>query len=234
LTRGLQVPAWPTEKRPAAEFWRQLWSGEDVTGFASEERHILRHNLMLLDALRCHTEGKVRWNALDHWRGEWDAGVAALGQLSKRTRELLTNILSQEPKTKDKLEKGLDHITIDQLIEGIMAVLWDNILDGDPQMAEQEVEIRLAGVGKTFVVFGDRAAKATLTLIDKSLAEKIVGLCRWVLKNLNIEDEGRSLIARLLAAVTLMRKKQQELEEMLDPLILTPLLLKTRCSLCPV
>ena len=234
LTTGLEVPAWPTEKRPAAELWLQLWSREDVTGLGSEERVILRHNLMLLAALKSHTEGKVHWNTLDQWQAEWDACVAAFGQLSKKVRELLNNILSQEPKTRDKLEKGLDRITINHLTEGVMAVLWDNILDGDPRMAQEQVESRSAGRGKTFVVFGDRAAKATLTLIDKSQAQKVVDLCKWVLNNLNIEDEGRSLIGRLSATVTEMRKKQQELEEMLDPLILTPLLLKTRCSLCPV
>ena len=234
LATGLKPPNWPTEKRPAADWWQQLWSGEDVTGLASDERLVLRHNLMLLDALKSHTEGKVRWNTLEEWRGEWDACVVTLGELSIRTRELLKDIMKQTPETKSRKASGLDEKTIDQMIEGTLAVLWDNLLDGDPRMAQQQVEIRPAGPGKTFVVFGDRAARATITLIDKSKAEKIEGLCKWVLNNLNIEDEGRSLIGRLSAAVTQMREKQQEMEEMLDPLILTPLLLKTRCSLCPV
>jgi hypothetical protein len=115
-----------------------------------------------------------------------------------------------------------------------MMVLWDNILDGHPQRAKKQVEIRPAAKGKTYVAFGDRAARTTLTLIDNGKARKIVELCQWVLNNLNIEDEGRSLIRALSGAVCRMREKQQQLEEMLDPLVLTPLLLKTRCSLCPV
>jgi len=233
LVNGLGVPTWPTERRDSEEFLRQLWSKEDRTGYPSDERRTLRRNLMLFEALKNHSREKVRWQALEEWEEEWDRCVNVLPRLSQWAEQFMPNILDQMPQLKRRIdEAGINKVTRGALIVGVLAVIWNGILDGRPEEACDQIEAKELLAGETVVNFGDRAARASLTFTDGRTAEQVAKACAWAANNL-CKGESAPLVQEALRVVSTMRKRQQELEDMLDPLVLTPLILRTRCDLCP-
>jgi hypothetical protein len=234
LVSGLGVPTWPTERRDSDEFLRQLWSKEDHTGYPSDERRTLRRNLMLFEALKNHSREKVRWQALEEWGKAWDHCVSVLMRLSQQCEQLLRNILSQMPDLSRKIDRSrIDEASRPALVEGVVAVVWNTVLDGRPEEACGQIKAKELPTKKTVVNFGDRAAMATLTFTDGRMAEEIVKACAWAANNLCKGEDGE-LILEAQGVVSTMRERREELEDMLDPLILTPLILHTRCEICPV
>ena len=231
---SLAIPSWPTERRRAQEFLHQQWTKEDCTGYASDERRVLRHNLMLLEALKGHTGEKVRWQALEEWQQEWNSCIDVLGSLSEEAEGLMENILNQMPKLKKRIEQGgVDKVSRKALVEGILAVVWSGIEEGAPREAPSQIRTTRLGSDKTVVLFGDRAARASLPFIDRQLGEDVAKACAWAARNL-CEGDGDRLIKAACEDVSMMRARIEELDKMLDPLLLTPLILRTTCDLCPV
>ena len=68
--------------------------------------------------------------------------------------------------------------------------------------------------------------------IDKELIEKVIALCNAALETL-LKEDTLELVKKLCDEVHKMRKAMDELAENLNRLVLYPILLHTRCSLCP-
>ena len=68
-----------------------------------------------------------------------------------------------------------------------------------------------------------------LTFIDKELAEAVTKICN----NVTAIIYSGGLSGQLGGALQTIEGKIEELEEMLDPLRLRPLILRTRCDICP-
>jgi hypothetical protein len=71
-----------------------------------------------------------------------------------------------------------------------------------------------------------------LDLPDLELAKEILSMCRETVMKLREETKSR-LVQGLTDQVAKMRERTAELEGSLDALILRPIILRTRCDLCP-
>lgn len=71
-----------------------------------------------------------------------------------------------------------------------------------------------------------------LDLNDLELAKETLNMCRQVVANLR-EGTKSDLVQRLTDKVRRMQDRTEELEKSLDRLILRPVILRTRCDLCP-
>jgi predicted esterase YcpF (UPF0227 family) len=67
---------------------------------------------------------------------------------------------------------------------------------------------------------------------EKELIESLIALCDKALEKLLNEDTV-SLVKQLYDEVHNLRKAMDELAEMLNKLVLYPIILYTRCDLCP-
>ncbi len=54
-----------------------------------------------------------------------------------------------------------------------------------------------------------------------------------VIRAIVIQGEKAVMLDELAADIKVMEKKKQLLEDMLDRIVLRPLILRTRCELCP-
>jgi hypothetical protein len=60
----------------------------------------------------------------------------------------------------------------------------------------------------------------------------VAEICGWVAKNLSIEERDGQI--RLYKdSIEAMKEAIKKLEDMLDPLMLRPMILRTTCDLCP-
>ena len=64
---------------------------------------------------------------------------------------------------------------------------------------------------------------------SKGLAEKVTHICELAAKNLRKGD----MVQQLLPEVRTMKDATKKLREALNPVKLTPIILRTRCELCP-
>jgi plasmid stabilization system protein ParE len=69
-------------------------------------------------------------------------------------------------------------------------------------------------------------------LADFDLAEDVAEICRWAANNLSIEERDQH-ISWYRDGIEAMKEAVQKLEDALDPLMLRPMILRTRCDLCP-
>jgi hypothetical protein len=79
-----------------------------------------------------------------------------------------------------------------------------------------------------------RVRYETFFLFDDNtpLAQKVTYICNLAVNNLE-KGEKSDMVKLLQNEVRIMKKANEELREMLNPVKLTPLILRTRCGLCP-
>lgn len=231
----------PGETRNADKFLDDLWKRdiyekfEPHVGFRpkpeKEQQRLIRQNKMRFRSLQDHTREKVRWQALEEWMQAWDTCVEIQTQLQAEARKIVANILNnQKPEVKDKIEKSNgEKDIIEDMISGVAETVWRGILAGKPEEGYNLVRTRPEGEEATLVLFGDQTSIVSVRLTDKDLVEEVAGVCVWAAQNLCKGD----LVQRPADFIHTMQARVSELEIMLDPLILRPLILRTRCELCP-
>jgi len=107
------------------------------------------------------------------------------------------------------------------MAESVLHAIWQNIADGTLDPEKPEIE------------FGFDSVDRIVTIPDeKGLYEKVAGILSQVAETFCIERK-EDIIQPLLGDVSRMNAVINALEEMLNPLVLRPLILRTRCDLCP-
>jgi len=144
----------------------------------------------------------------------------------------LLNTINQRQKLRETIAKGSRKKDIEErMVDGTLHSVWENVLDDKPDQRPL-VEAILQGDGITAdVVFGKGQRKFGLVFAGIDLGKEIADTCIWVAGNLISKREEEMI--ELANNVSIMRKAIDELTEMLNPLILGPIILRTRCDLCP-
>ncbi|MBA7659633.1 hypothetical protein ES703_67618 [subsurface metagenome] len=189
-------------------------------------RRVRHQNQMLFESLQAHTYGEVRWQALDEWEQAWDMNREALIKLGEEANEL-PNILG--PRLTDRIVEGSrtkDPLKL--MIEGVLHVVWKDGILAKPDQGFPVVEALQRGEF-TDVTFGKRRLNLGLTFTKADLAEEVAKAGKRSAANL---CKGETALA-IAEQVNVMEERIKELEEMLDPLRLRPLILSTQCKLCP-
>lgn len=217
-----------------AELWSKdiLDESGDQEAYKNDDvipRRRKRQNKLLMKALQEHTQGTAKWDAFQEWRSSWDRYVVNVSALQKKTLDTLTNFLNQEQGFRSKLESKPKRTDIlSALAEGFLKLIWRNVSTGKVDESKPD-----------FIFFesqqGYEIAQRTRDLIlpvripDRELSDKVATILTWTADILWREDEVRDVANEL----NTMRSKKVELEEQLEPLLLRPMILRTRCELCP-
>jgi len=240
LLNTLDIPSSPNTTISAEEVLLNLWqrdiAGEygayGLSGGKPETSRILRQNQMLFKSLRAHTHEKD-WQTFDEWGNSWDTCIRILAKLRGEARETLLNILNQKSNLTDRIVKGCgEKDAVKRMVDGVLDIVWKCILAGKPDQQFPLVQAMPLGGGRIEVTFGKYNLTEGLVFTEADLAEQVITVCKWAAKNLCIGRKD-DMVEPLMNNVNTMRKSIEELAEMLNPLKLGPMILNTRCDLCP-
>jgi len=233
------IPSSPNETRQAKEVLGMLWQRDRlhevefipaIDPTERGKRRAFHQNQMLFESLQAHISGKVRWQALDEWEKAWDTCKEDLAKFREEAHEIVLNILDQKPKLIDKIVEGRGKKdAMERMMDGVLQIVWACIVADKPHEEFPLVQAMPRGDGGAEVTFGERHLTKHLIFAEVDLAEEVATVCKWAARNLY---EGNTTL-EVSKQINIMQEKIKELEEMLDPLRLRPLILGTRCDLCP-
>ena len=237
LINHLSLPSGPNDARSAEEHLSNLWEkgilestryGLSQADRQRQIRSTKRLNLMIFKALQDHTHEKVRWQALDEWKKAWDTCKGALEKLREEANEEVRNLINQKPSLKEEVKRRImeERDTVGRIISDVSWVVW---WAGRGSKQVEKFEYR-AKKGQVVAYFADGTYDIGHRLSEASLGPDMVAVCKLAFKTLCQSFSDKS-IAEMLHA---MEEKIEEIDDALDPFILRPLLLRTRCELCPV
>jgi hypothetical protein len=238
LVDSLYTPPPMYEIGNAAELLERLWKTdirkEPVPYLGEkEERRMVRQDKMLFKSLQDHTREKVRWQALEEWKQILTGYIQHCKVLRSKALETIVSILGGQPELQRRIHtEGGERDTLADMAKGVVEVLWRAILTGGPD--QEHVFIRTSSLGErgTEVSFGKEASRITLTFGDGKLAEGVATVCKRAAVHL-CQGKDSLLLQRIGEDIAGMQERARELEEMLDSLVLRPIILRTRCELCP-
>jgi hypothetical protein len=215
------------------QFWMRNIQGENemFPRSSDESKRMVRRNKLLFKSLQEHTREKVRWESLEEWKQARNIAFGYSKELRSQATEVITGILSNRSGLKEKLINALGGGDVHEKIsDGVRETIWRGILTGEP---DQIHVIEGANKWKVWLQFYQGDVDTKLDLNDLELAKEVLSICRETVTNLR-EEAKSHLVQGLTDQVHKMRERTAELEESLDALILRPIILWTRCDLCPV
>jgi len=193
-------------------------------------------NKLLFKCLQDHTRGEgVRWETLDEWKKARDNCAKIVRKLRREPSEVVNNFVKQERETNflqrvKEESREVDPAT--QMAEVVLRRIWQAIREDKLDKEDPWFQMVLRGKGTpqeinvksrdeiVFTFFGDT---------NKGLAEKVTHICELAANDLRRGD----MVQQLHPEVRNMEKATEKLREMLNPVRLTPMILRTRCDLCP-
>ncbi len=190
----------------------------------------IRQNHILFDSLKQHTQYRVNWSSLDSWlaaRDDWHSGREQLEvAVSRLVREMVNKhgggsvgSTLRHPGTNDKMVRGI--------IETTYYALVDN------EFQEPDKYIKAKGLQTSCAIFfGGDTSDTELVIEDTKIAVIIAGYCKDIVKLLFAQQESL-IIENMAASLARMREAHNELTDKLDELRLTPIILQTKCDICP-
>ena len=217
------------------QFFSSLWEQDLLRRCISSETHPLsyrREKELLFESLKVHTRDEIRWeDVLDNrWKKARDKCAEIVPQLQREASEVVNNLLNQEPNLLQSIKEGSgEGDPAKQMAETLLRVISKRILEDKLNQEGPWFETVSRADGKTHVVYVKPRDEIVRGFTDKSLAEKVTRICELVANNLR---EG-NMVQQLHDEVPNMRKAAEELREMLNPVKLKPMILRTRCDLCP-
>jgi len=231
LSSHLSLPIGPDEARSADQNISNLWQTsileEESEPYSQADRvRQIRSNeclnLMIFKSLQTHTGEKLRWDAFDEWKEAWDNCRGLFNNLKIEGRRGVTNILNEEADLLQEIEKrSQKEDDIQRIARAMVHAIWESVVENkfDPKCPRVKVSYELL----------DRIA-AIFT--EKELIERVIALCDKALEKLLNEDTV-SLVKQLCDEVHTMRQTTDELAKTLNRLVLYPIILHTKCDLCP-
>ena len=240
LISVLNVPEKLRELDNADETLDQLWirgiegqHGPFPTSSFDMERMVWRTK-KLFQSLQEHTREKVQWETLEQWKQSRDNANCYAEQLRSNAAEVVKNTLKKYPGLKKRIETATgERDVIEKIADGVIQHIWRGILDGKPDKMHVINRIKLYNERNVWLVLYGSDAKTRFYLNDEKLAKKVWSLCHQVVANLWDKVES-DLIQKLTDEVFQMWVRNKELGESLDELVLRPMILRTRCDLCPM
>jgi len=233
------------------QFFSELWQQDLLQRFSYadqpprlnkwDSQFSRRENELLFQSLQTHIRGEGgRWNALEQWKEARDNSAKVLDKLRKESRVVVTNFLKLERETnllQIIKEESKERNPVEQMTEAALNAIWQDILEDkwqgilEGKLKQTLVKVELTSGGsqslvrvgyETFFIFND----------NTTLAKKVMQICNLTINNLSKGKES-NMIKSLQNEIRVMKKANEELREMLNPIKLTPMILRTRCDLCP-
>lgn len=198
-----------------------------------EREHVAWKNKLLFRSLQEHTRDKVCWQALDEWKEARNNAVRHSRELRGNATEIVTNILNDNPDLKGRVEAAIGGgDVIKKIPDGLMENMWRGILTGSQEQIHVIKGASLFTEGQVWLEFYNGDSETRLFLNDVKLAKEVWSVCHRADDNLR-KGLKSNLVQMLTDEVCQMQAITKKLEESLDELLLRPMILLTRCELCP-
>jgi len=194
-----------------------------------KQRIIIRQNRLLFQSLLSHTREGVRWEVLEQWKQEWNACIDFLKMLHTEAQEIVGNIWTKQKPEIEIQGVGGGKKAAEYMASKAVESVWRGAEMGKLMGACDLVRAVPADEEKWKLLFTDVGSDREMVVKGGDTADVVVGVCRWTVKNLSRGD----LAEKAAISLDIIREKAGELEEILNPLILRPLILRTRCDICP-
>lgn len=239
LVNTLDIPQPFRHQISSKEVLFNLWQSDIVGEYGVYEplkvnrksEIYLRQNRILLECLKTHTYGKANWQALNEWENAWDTCNGLFNKLREEASKILSNIFKLEPELKDRIVKGSERKNaVERMLDGVVHTVWQDILAGKTDQLPL-IQTISRGDGMDEVVFGEGHLGLGLIFAEVAISEEAKEKCTWVTNNV-LRGDVSYIVKRLMKEVSIMRKLIEGLTEMLNPLILRPLITNTECELC--
>jgi hypothetical protein len=185
-----------------------------------------RQNQMLLKSLQDHTDQKLN---LRNWESAYNTCRGHQVKFMEELRQILSNILNVDLKLAEAIASKKEEI-IRRKLDGLIFILWESILAGKVESEElvSLIKVFSRGGGQAEVVFGNLAQGA---IVPDDVGTQAKEACIWAIKNLLAQRE--KIIDPLLEDVKTMKRVNDDLAKVLNPLTLVPDILHSKCDLCP-
>ena len=211
--------------------------GDSQSFHSRDPRIYLDEKRLLYKALRDHTQREVQWNILDiDWKNARDRCAKSAPQFIKETRELVDSYFknANEPKFLEIVKKTTQKKDPAGNITSVIANgIWKTLLE---QNLKEPLFKTVAGTTTSIEIllkYGDMAAEMLFRLVGSDrqyVAQRIIQQCNsaiTVLSNGNTAKELQTEVKKIRAA-------NETIREMLNPLKLRSIILRTSCNLCTV
>ncbi|MBA7567353.1 hypothetical protein ES708_09064 [subsurface metagenome] len=232
------VPRSPTEDRDASAVFELLLGKDLPRGLdwesrqaRREQRQRQRRNRMLLISLQEHTRGQGWWAAYEEWQEIWNICLSAIQELRGEADKVVENRINEKPSLKEEVERqsskrGRDD-TVRRIVSDMLLVVWGAATGSEPvekfEFIEEEGRIVACFADGTPFPLGHR-------LIEVSVSSDMADLYKLAFETL-CQSFSDKHIPEMLQR---MDEKIEVIDDALDPFVLRPLLVRTRCTLCPV
>ncbi len=216
--------------RDAAAVFEPLLGLELPQGLDSEnqqyrrkQRHLGRRNRMLLMSLREHTRDQGWWRAYEEWQEAWNTCQDAFRELRREADEVVINRINKNPSLEKEVERLISEGrgALGLLVGGVLWGVWE------AGMTDQPVEFKI-GANQIMV----QAAERTYEYQGYVWQEFSLGLDMTEVCKLSFETLYQSFNDKSIPEI--LRRIDVKIDDALDSFILRPLLVRTRCKLCPV
>lgn len=242
LTANLAMP--PSTQAKAEDFLTSLLENE-ITGQPSfydlpqtNDRHrrksTLRNNRLLLKALQEHTRENVRWGNLADWKKAWDDFKELFGGIRELTSREIGKIAKDRKEIFARIEhEGGNTDAVGCIVDTIVEAVRHDAMENDFGLDEPLVRIGLANNAPARMVITRIDNKEIFKFTDQALAEEVLDIFNSANTTIRVMITMTRKNA-IREAVNKMQLAIEELDKVLNPVALYPILLRTRCDFCPV
>jgi len=194
---------------------------------------------LLFQSLREHTQEEIRWSVLDEdWKNARDKCAAIVPVFFTETQSLINDYIenANDPgflKSLKKITKKDDPVQI--ITNTITNVMWRSFTSGglykeSSPSFETIKRDKSENVNVITIRSGDEILFSLVGEDKEYLANKVTVTCNAVIRVL----AEQKTMPELRREVGNLKKASDDLRVMLNPLKLRPLILRTRCEICPV
>lgn len=186
---------------------------------------------MLLRSLREHTGEKGWWQAFEEWQQAWATCTKGLEEIRKQAPEVLNKKTNLKEKKEEVERKTSKENVLERIVDGVLRAAW---WVGTASNREEELDFRnfrvLLEGQRLRIMTGNYYLNLIFNETETALAQDVVAVCNLALQNLY----PQYMVDEILGMIHRMDEKIEEIDDALDSFVLRPLLVRTRCELCPV
>jgi len=190
-----------------------------------------RQNELLLKSLQEHTKHTDHKLNLSDWENAYDTCRSHQVKLLEELDQILPIVLNLHPELKRaEVMASKEKKITGQMADGLTYLLWQSILAGKVELEElvSKVKVLGGGEGRAELEFGNLASRV---IVPEDVGAQAKEVCIGVITNLLARR--KELIDPLLKNVEKLRRANDDLAKILNPLTLVPDILHSKCDLCP-
>lgn len=198
-----------------------------------------REKELLFKSLKTHTCEEIRWEDIldNRWGKARDNCAKIIPKLRRKTSKVVNDFVNQEREAnllRNIREASAEKDPVERMAEAVLGAIWQDILEDKLNQEGPRFEMVSKSKETSYAVYPKPKHRGGVVLAfsgdtSKRLAEKVTRICNLAANNLR---RGK-MAGSLKDEVRTMKDATEKLREMLNPVRLTPIILRTRCDLCP-